>query len=219
MRRLTSRPHIRGRAQTHFRNHTMLHPRTALSSCAIAVFLMACSTADNAATDTAAADTGAPATTSQAPASPAASRPAPTDPEHDFLRKMIDHHEGMIQMAMAAMSKGANPTTQGDAHNLHTKQADEQKKMIADVQAKYGEAVTPMIMPAHKAMADSLAPKTGAEYDRTFYRLTVQHHQEGVQMVDEMLPRFTKADVRQMAEKMKADQQKEITEFQRKAGS
>ena len=55
------------------------------------------------------------------------------------------------------------------------------------VQSKYGETVTPMIMPAHKAMADSLATKTGADYDRTFYRLTVQHHREGVQMVDEML--------------------------------
>ena len=195
----------------------MLHPRRALSSCAIAVVLMACSSADDAATDTA-AGIGATTTASQTPASPTASRPAPTDPEHDFLRKMIDHHEGMIQMATAAMTKGASPSTQGDAHNVHTKQADEQKQMIADVQSKYGETVTPMIMPAHKAMADSLATKTGAEYDRTFYRLTVQHHREGVQMVDEMLPRFTKADVRQMAEKMKADQQKEITEFQRKAG-
>jgi uncharacterized protein (DUF305 family) len=197
----------------------MLHPRTALSSCAIAAFLMACSSADNAATDTAAMGSGVTASAIQAPASPAASRPAPTEPEHDFLRKMIDHHEGMIQMATAAMSKGANSTTQGDAHNLHTKQADEQKKMIAEVQAKYSETVTPMIMPSHKAMADSLALKTGTEYDRTFYRLTVQHHREGVQMVDEMLPRFTRADVRQMAEKMRADQQKEITEFQRKAGT
>jgi len=197
----------------------MFQSRIALYSVATAAVLTACSGGDNAATDTTA---GAGATTSvasQTPASPTATRPAATEPEHDFLRKMIDHHEGLIQMATAAMTKGSNPTTQGDAHNLHTKQADEQKKMIADVQAKYGETVTPMIMPQHKAMADSLATKTGADYDRTFYRLTVQHHREGVQMVDEMLPRFTKADVRQMAEKMKADQQKEITEFQRKAGT
>ena len=197
----------------------MIHLRTAFSSLAIAAVLVACSGGDNAATDTAAAGGGTTAATAQTPAAPAANRPAATDPEHDFLRKMIDHHEGMIRMATAAMSKGASSTTQGDAHNLHTKQADEQKQMIADVQAKYGETVTPMLTAEHQAMADSLAAKSGAEYDRTFYRLTVQHHREAVQMVDDMLPRFTKADVRQMAEKMKADQQKEITEFQRKAGA
>lgn len=182
--------------------------------------LSACARGDNAARDTAAAA----GSTSSAAATPAgggqtAARPAPQDADQEFLRGMIDHHEGLIQMAMAAMSKASRSATQGDAHNLHTRQADEQKKMIADVRAQYGETVTPMVMPQHRAMADSLTARTGAEYDRTFYRLVVEHHREGVRMIDAILPRLTKADVRSMAEKMKADQQREIAEFERKAGA
>lgn len=186
---------------------------------AVIVLLAACARSDTGTTDSAAPATGSTTNASATPGTQAGIRGAPRDAEHEFLRKMIDHHEGMIQMATAAMNKASKSTTQGDAHNLHTKQADEQKKMIADVQAQYGETVTPMVMPEHKAMADTLATKSGADYDRTFYRLTVQHHREGIQMTDEMLPRFTKADVKAMAEKMKTEQQREITEFQRKAGA
>lgn len=196
----------------------MLH--SAAVRCALlAVVLTGCARGNDAATDT----TASAGTTGAAAMPPAdqgmGNRPAPRDADHDFMRRMIDHHEGMIQMATAAMTKASTPTAQGDAHNVHTKQADEQKKMIADVQAQYGETVTPMVMPSNRAMLDSLATKSGAEYDRTFYRLTVQHHREGIQMVDEMLPRLAKAEVKAMAEKMKADQQKEIADFQRKAGS
>lgn len=196
----------------------MLDMRIGRSTFVMMAFLAACAGRDSGETDTAATSGGTTAAmTSAAP--PSDNRPAPRDAEHEFLRKMIDHHEGLIQMATAAMTKASTSATQGDAHNLHTKQADEQKKMIADVQSQYGETVTPMVMPEHKAMADSLASKAGAEYDRTFYRLVVQHHREAVQMVDDMRPRFTKSEVRSMAEKMKADQQKEITEFQRKGGA
>lgn len=195
----------------------MLDMRIGRSTFVMMAFLAACAGRDSGETDTAATSGGTTAAmTSAAP--PSDNRPAPRDAEHEFLRKMIDHHEGLIQMATAAMTKASTSATQGDAHNLHTKQAAEQKKMIADVQAQYGETVTPMVMPQHKAMADSLATKTGAEYDRTFYRLMVEHHREAVRMVDEMLPRFTKAGVKAMAEKMRSDQQREIGTFERKAG-
>ncbi|HET9452939.1 MAG TPA: DUF305 domain-containing protein [Gemmatimonadaceae bacterium] len=191
----------------------MMHLRAAHSLFLGVTMLAACARGDTGATDTA----GSSGPTAAAAPGAETGRPAPQSPEHDFLRRMIDHHEGLIQMATTAMSKASTSATQGDAHNLHTKQAEEQKKMIADVQAQYNEVVTPMVMPQHKAMVDSLATKTGAEYDRTFYRLTIEHHREAVRMVDEMLPRFTKADVKAMAEKMKSDQQREISAFERKA--
>lgn len=37
--------------------------------------------------------------------------------------------------------------------------------------------------------------------------------QEAVKMIDDFLPRLTRAGVRQMAGKMRADQQREIQEF------
>ncbi|HYD52551.1 MAG TPA: DUF305 domain-containing protein, partial [Gemmatimonadaceae bacterium] len=80
-----------------------------------------------------------------------------------------------------------------------------------------GESLEPMTMPKHKAMNDSLQQKSGADYDRTFYRSVVAHHREGLQMMDQFEPRVQKPEVKQMIAKMRAEQQKEIQEFERKA--
>lgn len=144
-------------------------------------------------------------------------RPAAKDADHEFLRMMSDHHEGLIQMATAAMSKGSNPTVQGDAHALHTKQQAEQKRMIEMLQRDYGESLTPMVMGSGKTMLDQLHSKTGTDYDRSFYTTIAAHHREGIRMVDQFMARLNRPEVRQMAEKMKADQQKEITELESKA--
>lgn len=147
---------------------------------------------------------------------PGMNRPAAKDANHEFLRMMSDHHEGLIEMASAAMTKASTQQAQGDAHTLHTKQEEEQKRMIAMIQQSYGESLTPMGMPNNKRMNDSLQAKSGAEYDRAFYGNVARHHREGIGMIDQFLPRLTNADVRQMAVKMKADQQKEIPEMERK---
>ena len=60
---------------------------------------------------------------------------------------------------------------------------------------------------------------SGFEYDRAFYRLVVDHHREGIGMIDQHMSHLTNPVVRQMAEKMKADQQKEIAEFEQKQKS
>ena len=185
---------------------------------ALLIGIGSCSRGDRTASDTTAASGDSAAGTAAMPGHDM-NRPAARDADQEFLRMMVDHHEGLVQMATAAMSKASKSATQGDAHNLHTKQAEEQKKMIAQVQSQYGETVTPMVLPSNKAMLDSLAAKSGADYDRAFYRNVVAHHREGIRMTDEFLPRLTKADVKQMAERMKAEQQKEITEFERKAGA
>lgn len=194
---------------------------------AVAVLAVACSKGDQSATDSAGGAAATPAAATAGAGDTAKpmdhsamanmNRPPAKDADDEFLRMMSDHHEGMIQMASAAMNKASNSTAQGDAHRLHTKQADEQKKMLDMAKSAYGDSIAPMVMPSNKAMMDALQAKSGADYDRTFYANVVAHHQEGIKMIDDMLPKLTKPDLKQMAEKMKADQQKEIAEFQVKA--
>ena len=177
-------------------------------------FAVACGRGDNAATDT----TGATGTTGASAAGMAGMDHGPAkDADHDFLRKMVDHHEGLIQVATVAMTKASRTATQGDAHALHTKQAAERDSMLAKIRTTYSETHTPMVMEKTKAQNDSLQQRSGPEYDRTFYRIVVEHHREGIAMIDSIMPRLTRDDVKRMAEKMKADQRKEIVDFQRKA--
>lgn len=174
--------------------------------------LSACGRSDSPDMDSASA-----ATTAAAPDSMAGMNMANSD--RDFLRMMSDHHAGLIEMASAAMTKASMPATQGDAHNLHTKQAAERDSMIAMLRNDYSDAYAPKVMPKTRAQNDSLQALAGANYDRAFYRMIVDHHREAVAMIDSTLPHLTKDDVKRMAEKMKAEQQKEITEFQRKPTS
>ena len=193
---------------------------TAMRMAALLVSLGACGGGnETAATDSAAgaATTADTSASSMAGMNHDMNRPPAKDADHEFLRMMSDHHEGMIQMATAAMTKGSNATVQGDAHKMHTKQLEEQKKMVDMVQASYGEKVMPMIMPSNKTMLDELQSKSGAEYDRTFYRQVIAHHREGIKMMDDYASRVAKPEVKQMIEKMKTEQQREITELERKA--
>lgn len=56
---------------------------------------------------------------------------------------------------------------------------------------------------------------TGKEVDVLFCQLMLRHHQGGIQMVDELLRSSDNADLRALAEMMKAGQVKELTELQR----
>lgn len=188
------------------------------AACALILLGAACAKSDDTATDSAAGAAATPTTTDSMAGMGHGDmgRGPAKDADQEFLRMMADHHEGFIQMATAAMTKASTPAIQGDAHKMHTKQADEQKQMVAMDQSMYGETLKPMVMPSNKAMMDELQSKTGAEYDRTFYEKVIAHHREGIKMTDDLLPRLTKPDVKQMAERMKADQTKEIAEIERK---
>jgi uncharacterized protein (DUF305 family) len=140
------------------------------------------------------------------------------DANHAFLEKMVDHHEGLILLAGRAERRGMQSITP-DAKKLHTKQQAEQQKMAQMMSAHSGTSAEPTLMPRHKMMSDSLERQSGKAYERGFYQDVIAHHKEGIAMIDSFLPRLTDDSVRTMAEKMRTDQEKEIAEFSKKAGT
>lgn len=141
------------------------------------------------------------------------------DPDHDFLRMMSDHHKGMIAMAHMTKEQKPAPGSAADATKLDTKQDAELDKMMTMLEKEFKDPYSPKVMPDNQAMVDQLRGKTGADYDRTFYQNVVMHHQQAIKMIDDYLPKAKSATLKQMAEKMKADQTKEIAEFQKKAAA
>ena len=183
---------------------------------AVSVLIATACAGDNADTS-AAGDTAAPAATTPVAHNMAdMNRPAAKDADHEFLRGMIDHHEGMIQMGTAAMTQGSTQQVKDDAHKMHTNELAEQKQMQAIVSANYGEEVMPMVMASNKTMIDALQQRSGTEYDRTFYQNVIQHHRDGIQMMNDFEGRVQRADVKRMITRMKADKQREIQELETK---
>lgn len=138
------------------------------------------------------------------------------DADHDFLRMMSDHHKGLIAMVHPTLDKKENLAVKGDAAKMDKKQDAELEKMVTMLDQQYKDAYTPMVMPDNQRIVDELNGKSGADYSRTFLKNVIAHHQQAIKMIDDYLPKAKNAQIKSMAEKMKTDQAKEITELQRK---
>ena len=138
------------------------------------------------------------------------------DADHDFLRMMSDHHRGLIVLAHLTKDRKDGGTAVSDAKKLDAAQDTELDQMVTMLEKDFKDPYAPRVMPEHQAMADELKGKTGKDYDRAFYQNVITHHQQAIVMIDGYLPRAKNATVRRMAEKMKADQAKEIADFQQK---
>ncbi|HEX8431594.1 MAG TPA: DUF305 domain-containing protein [Longimicrobium sp.] len=140
------------------------------------------------------------------------------DADQEFLRMMVDHHQGLLQMAQQVMERGSTDEVKAEAQALVRKQEPEQKEMLAILQREYQDNHQPTVMPSNRAMLDSLATKSGADYDMAFRMNVIAHHREGIQMTDQILPRLTRPEVKSMAEASKADQAKDIQQLESKMG-
>ena len=140
------------------------------------------------------------------------------DADRDFLRMMSDHHKGMIAMAHMTKERSDVGGAAADAKKIDAAQDKELDRMVTMLENDFKDAYKAKVLPDNKAMADVMKGKKGTEYERAFYENTIQHHQAAIKMVDEYLPRGKSAAIKQMAEKIKADQTKEISEFKKKIG-
>ena len=201
-----------------------------LSMAALANVLVttACRKGDQGGTDSASGAASAPAAAVAGSSAASASRDTSHagmsgmsgmtgDPDHDFLRMMSDHHKGMIAMAHDAVERKPGLSVTPDAQKLDKEQDQELEKMISTLETDYKDSYTPKIMPDNQAMVDDLKSKSGKAYDRAFYEHVVMHHEQAVKMIDDYLPKAKKPAVKEMAEKMRATQTKEIAEFRQKA--
>ena len=128
---------------------------------------------------------------------------------------MSDHHHGLIAMAQDAQKRGP-ASIRRDAARLAEEQQREQKQMLQHLAADYGARHEPEVMPKNQAMADSLKQLSGEAYARTFYHHVVAHHEEGLRMMDSAGSDLTDAKVQDMMATMRAQQSREMEEFEGK---
>lgn len=195
--------------------------RGTLATTLVLVTAAACAKSDKAA-DSLTAGANAPISASAMPADSMAGHDMSGmagmtgDADHDFLRTMSDHHKGLVQLAHMTKDRKGGGTAVADAKKLDAAQDKELDQMVTMLEKVFKDPYTPKVMPEHQAMADALKGKSGKAYDRTFYENIIKHHQEAIAMIDGYLPKAKSAMLKQMAEKMKSDQTREIADFQQK---
>ena len=102
------------------------------------------------------------------------------------------------------------------ATKLDTKQDKELDQIVTMLERDFKDQYSPKTTPDNKRMADELTTKTGADFDKAFLEHIIMHHQQAIKMVDEYLPKAKNATVKQMAETIKADQTREISELRQR---
>ena len=140
------------------------------------------------------------------------------DADRDFLRMMSDHHKGLIAMAHETLEKQGQVGVKEEARALDRKQDEELDRMSTMLRQYYQDSYEPKVMPDNQAMVEQLERQSGAAYDRTFRENVIKHHEQAIQMIDQYLSKAKRAEVRAMAEKMKADQTREIAQLRRELG-
>ena len=138
------------------------------------------------------------------------------DPDHDFLRMMSNHHQGLISIVHMTMDRKDASGAVADAKKLDDAQDKEVDEMVTMLEKDYKDPYEPKIMPEHQAMVDDLKTKAGKSYEVGFYENIIKHHEEAITMIDEYLPTAKSEGVKQMAAEMKTAQSHEITDFKAK---
>ena len=124
--------------------------------------------------------------------------------------------KGLIALVHMTQERNGVGTAKADAATMDKAQDAELDAMMTMLEKTFKDPYAPKVMAEHQAMADALKPMRGTAYERTFYEDIIKHHTEAITMIDGYLPKAKSADVKAMAEKMKADQAREISDFQQK---
>ncbi|WP_033440393.1 DUF305 domain-containing protein [Saccharothrix sp. NRRL B-16314] len=147
------------------------------------------------------------------------------DADITFAQGMIPHHEGAIVMARLAPSRTSNAQILDLASRIEKAQDPEIKTMTAWLNAWGTSAEQGGSHDGHDGHGSSmpgmsdedtarLEAAKGADFDRAFLELMIEHHQGAVDMSTTLLGSGRNADAKKLAEQIISAQQAEITEME-----
>ncbi|TNC21326.1 DUF305 domain-containing protein [Amycolatopsis alkalitolerans] len=163
--------------------------------------------------------------------SSAAATPAPAQAgthnaaDVTFAQDMIPHHQQAVEMAGLAASRTTNTQVKDLATRIRNAQDPEIQQMtgwLGQWGATSSSAMPSMpdanhgSMPGMMADADMqrLQEAGGAEFDKMFLQMMVEHHQGAVEMARTELAQGASADAKALAQRIIDSQTAEITEMQ-----
>lgn len=150
--------------------------------------------------------------------SPGAAK-APYDAQ--FLDSMSAHHQGGVDMAMLVPERAQHAELKEKAKQIIEKQNKEIHQLQSWKKEWYPnqDMAVNLRLPGMKAMdmkhMDMLSSSTGHAFDLHFLEMMIKHHQGGIVMAQDALKRSKRAEVKQQARMIIADQKKEQAEMKK----
>lgn len=128
-----------------------------------------------------------------------------------WVKKMIEHHRGAIEMSQILLNQGITGHVADMARQTIDKQGKEieaLQKLVASGNADPESAQ--LYAGAEKQMHDAMMAAKGADISDTFVRKMLEHHKGAMALSDIALANGATGTIRSQIEKTKAEQQKEI---------
>ena len=128
-----------------------------------------------------------------------------------WVRKMIEHHKGAIEMSRILLAQNVT----GHVADMAQQTIDKQSAEVAALQKLVSTgnpdgASAALYKPAAMAMHNAMMSANGADISDTWVRKMLEHHKGAVAMSDIALANGATGSIRAQIEKTKAEQQKEI---------
>lgn len=135
----------------------------------------------------------------------------------DFANMMIEHHQGAIDMSQQELNAGKDEKIKGMAQNIIEKQKKEIQELHDFVNSykpsgmKHGEGELQKSMNDMDSKMKGMTMSDGT--DKDFVSAMIYHHQSAVDMAKIEQKKGMSDKLKQMAQKMITDQNKEIKDF------
>ena len=140
-----------------------------------------------------------------------------TDVSDTWVRKMIQHHQGAIDMSNILLEQGP----EAGVRDMAQKTIEKQRKDIQDLEklAQSGasgssESAAPFQQPMMQ-MHDKMMAARGANASETWIRKMIEHHRGAVDMANVVLAQGPNPRVREMAQKTVKEQTKDISDLEK----
>lgn len=138
------------------------------------------------------------------------------DPSDTWVRKMIEHHQGAVDMSREVLPLNPTPEVRRMAQmtiDKQSKEIDELRELIR--QGKPSQVSAQLYKAADNEMMQRMMAASGANPSETWTRKMIEHHRGALAMSDIVLAQNPPAEIRRLAEQTKVDQGKEIAELER----
>lgn len=127
-----------------------------------------------------------------------------------WVRKMIEHHKGAIEISREALRLNPDAHLAGMARatiGKATRDISALEKLIA--QGHPNHASADLYQPAMDKMHQAMMAASGADLSETYHRKMLEHHRGAVAMADVALANGVAGALREEVEKSKADHLKQ----------
>lgn len=141
------------------------------------------------------------------------------DPDHDFAMMMKEHHMGAIEMAEYELANGTDASIKNMAQMMKEAQSKEIATLDSFIVAHAPTGHSQPFMDASDAAmkkmdSDADAQRLNGQVDHDFVHLMIVHHQSALDMANAELQYGQVPFMKNMAQMMKNDQTKEISDLQ-----